>query len=494
MGLLTKAFGHGTTAMGINTNARPYASVVLGRYNDTTATSPFAWTLTDPLFIIGNGVSNASRSNALTVLKNGNIGIGIPNPGFLLNFPSTLGDKISLWGSTGAHYGFGIQSNALQIHTDVSASDVVFGYGTSTALTETMRIKGNGNVGIATSTPDFKLDINGRMRIRHGADGSPGIWFNKSDNTSATSFMGVFNDEYVGIYGSQGSAWNFLMSTITGNVGIGLQSPTQKLHVNGGGLFSGSLFAIGSLGIGTTTPITKLHVNDGNSGATPPATSIATFENNGETTINLSAPDANYSGIRFNHPNRTGGIYYNKDDNDFGLTFATGSYPNMVITAPGYVGINNPSPDEMLDVWANGKFGGAVFASCGVLSCSDMRYKRDISPLTNALSHIQRLNGVYYYWDIEKHPDKRFSDQRQIGIIAQELEKVYPELVHTDNDGYKTVDYSRLSPILLEAIKEQQQIIELQNRKLENQQSQIDFLMKELHELKKKTNTVVSGG
>ena len=632
------ARGEYSFATGVLTTARAYASMTVGRYNDTTASSQLSWTLTDPLFVIGNGFSNTSRSNALTVLKNGNVGIGIVNPGFLLNFPSdlgdkislsgnsgnhfgfgvqtsllqihtdnnsadiafgygssaaftermrikgngnvgigtttpgfplnfsnSLGDKISLWGNSGTHYGFGIQSNALQIHADVQSSDVVFGYGTSAALTETMRIKGNGNVGIGINNPTYKLDIFGRMRLRHGADGSPGIWFNKSDNTVPIAFMGLLNNEYIGLYGEQGSAWNFLMSTITGNVGIGLQAPTQKLHVNGGGLFNGifrvspgasgatananavgifennntayinlltpnanesgvlfgnvvsaanggiiynsastlnglqfrtngnvtrmSLSGTGFLGVGTTNPITQLHVRDGNSGANPPTTSMATFEDNGDVYITLSAPDAEISGIRFNHPENTGTIRYTPED---GFWFTNPSYPTFVIDVTGNVGINNPDPDEDLDVFGNGKFGGVVFAACGVLSCSDIRYKKNISPLTNVLSEIQVLNGTYYYWDKENHPDKNFSDHRQIGILAQELEKVYPELVHTDKEGYKTVDYSRLSPILLEAIKEQQQMIELQNTKLETQQEQIDFLMKEMEVLKKKNNSLVN--
>jgi len=98
----------------------------------------------------------------LTVSPVGNIGIGTATPGFLLNFPDALGDKISLWGSSGAHYGFGVQGSLLQIHSDNTGSDIAFGYGSSSAFTESMRIKGNGNVGIGTPTPaaSAQLDVN----------------------------------------------------------------------------------------------------------------------------------------------------------------------------------------------------------------------------------------------------------------------------------------------------------------------------------------------
>jgi hypothetical protein len=89
-----------------------------------------------------------------------------------------------------------------------------------------------------------------------------------------------------------------------------------------------------------------------------------------------------------------------------------------------------------------------------VLVCSDLRYKKEIRPINDALKNITSLNGVSYLWRKDDFPEKDFSDNRQLGVIAQELEEIFPELVHTDEDGYKTVDYSRLTPVLIEAIKE----------------------------------------
>lgn len=81
MGRYTEAIGDYSTAMGYRTKAESYASVVLGRYNDTTTNyNRYAWFGNDPLFMIGNGTSNMNRSNAITVLKNGNTGFGISSP------------------------------------------------------------------------------------------------------------------------------------------------------------------------------------------------------------------------------------------------------------------------------------------------------------------------------------------------------------------------------------------------------------------------------
>jgi hypothetical protein len=81
----------------------------------------------------------------MTVLQNGNVGIGTTTPGFLLNFSNNIGDKISLWGSSGNHYGLGIQASLFQIHSESIATDIAFGYGQSSSFTETMRIKGTGD-------------------------------------------------------------------------------------------------------------------------------------------------------------------------------------------------------------------------------------------------------------------------------------------------------------------------------------------------------------
>jgi hypothetical protein len=70
------------------------------------------------------------------------------------------------------------------------------------------------------------------------------------------------------------------------------------------------------------------------------------------------------------------------------------------------------------------------------------------------LANLAAINGYYYDYRVTEFPEKKFSDAKQIGFIAQELEEVYPELVITDEQGYKRVDYAKITPILVEAIKE----------------------------------------
>jgi len=135
------------------------------------------------------------------------------------------------------------------------------------------------------------------------------------------------------------------------------------------------------------------------------------------------------------------------------------------------VGLGTSTPTEKLHVVGNGLFSGTVSASCGVLVCSDERYKKDIQPIQNSLSKLLLVRPVTYNWKTDEFKDKNFNDKLQIGVIAQDLEKIYPELVATDAQGYKTVDYSKFTPLLIDA--------------LQTQAAEMKALRAELEELKK---------
>lgn len=191
---------------------------------------------------IGIWTPNGSNINRTS----GNVGIGEPSPGFPLNFASTTGNKIALYGNSGAHYGLGTQSDLLQLYTSASSADVAFGYGSSTAFTETMRIKGNGNLGIGTTAPSSKLHVVG---------GSATI-----DSASATA-LSILQDGGTGkldlaVAGGTGS-WSSSAAT---NDGI-LRAMTGKLHLQTGSGAAGiTVDAANNVGMGTTTPSDKLTV------------------------------------------------------------------------------------------------------------------------------------------------------------------------------------------------------------------------------------------
>lgn len=157
-----------------------------------------------------------------------NVGIGTTAPGFPLNFSNALGDKISLYGNSGAHYGFGIQSGLLQIHSDAAAANIAFGYGSSTGFTERMRIINTGENGLL---------LNGRMTMRNGTspvdvNQTPGIWLYKPDNTALLGFVGAQNNQNIGFYGGP-AGWGFTYNAINSRVGIGNNDPANRLDVAG---------------------------------------------------------------------------------------------------------------------------------------------------------------------------------------------------------------------------------------------------------------------
>ncbi len=95
---------------------------------------------------------------------------------------------------------------------------------------------------------------------------------------------------------------------------------------------------------------------------------------------------------------------------------------------------------------------GSFTATSDIIANSDIRLKTNIQPLENSLEKVNRLRGVSYdRVDIEK--------DNCIGVIAQEVEEVYPEFVSEGEDGTKGVDYSKMVAVLIEAVKEQQKQI-----------------------------------
>jgi len=228
--LQVNAFGHTGTGF-VNSSQIRFASTEL--WSTTARGGDIEFSTTK------NGTTSFSEKMRLT--GDGYLGIGTTTPGFLLNFPSSVGDKISLWGNTGNHYGFGIQGSLLQIHSDIASSDIAFGHGTSAAFTETMRIKGNGQLGIGTTAPIGKLhiehdgtDLNPHIRIH-----ATGLYsrINWSTNTNANTWVA---QSYLESVTAADNYWRLEYGGLprlhvagNGNIGIGTSTPDNKLDVLG---------------------------------------------------------------------------------------------------------------------------------------------------------------------------------------------------------------------------------------------------------------------
>ncbi|WP_284464147.1 tail fiber domain-containing protein [Chryseobacterium sp.] len=137
---------------------------------------------------------------------------------------------------------------------------------------------------------------------------------------------------------------------------------------------------------------------------------------------------------------------------------------NLVFSGTGSVGIGTaPSASAKLDV------AGTVKASA-IDYNSDERLKQNITEITSSGEIVSKLRPVSYFWN-ETGKKKGGNAQLQYGLVAQEVEKVLPNIVSTDNEGYKSVNYNELIPLLLQTVQEQGK--------------KIDELQKEIQQLKK---------
>jgi hypothetical protein len=217
MGNATTASGNFSTATGYGTLSKSLADFVTGSYNDGNNTSdPYFFNSQNRIFEIGNGTGNNSRSNAMTVLQNGNVGIGTVSPIAPLNFASSLGDKIIMWTNGTTHYGMGIQPSLLQIYSESPGTDIAFGTGSSSSFNETLRIKGIGDgslkgnftvqngKGIIRSTDGTQkkeLSTNVLVNVSLAAGASTSINFTFPESFSASP------DVYVGNVVSGAGGW-----------------------------------------------------------------------------------------------------------------------------------------------------------------------------------------------------------------------------------------------------------------------------------------------
>jgi hypothetical protein len=168
---------------------------------------------------------------------------------------------------------------------------------------------------------------------------------------------------------------------------------------------------------------------------------------------------------------RHDGVFVWADHTD--AEFSSTGSGQFLIRAGGGVGIGtgSPSPGYQLDV--NG------YLKCvEVHETSDLRYKKEITPIENALETIHQLRGVNYRWKQDEFPDLAFDDRSHIGFIAQELAETIPEVVKPDTAGFMTVNYGRLTPLLVEAVNE----LKAENDDLRSELSEIKILLKRLVE------------
>jgi hypothetical protein len=360
-------------------------------------------------------------------------------------------------------------------------------FNTVTGLTVNGNLSVTGNTGLGTSSPSTKLDIsslntpsavNNTLRFTDTDTVAANNQFNgkiefyTSDTTGAgvrSYIAGITDTAGDGkiIFGTAlGSDTSLTGGTTTGErmridengyVGVGITSPLYTLDV--------------SSGVETTDDIAMRVANDSNKGVyfapTAGGSSFNINTRSGDTVI-FGSPgeslvigsNATYAGFRF-----------------------SGASSAVTITSLGWLGLGSQytntaeQPSQQLDVEGNARFRAvgatAFFANLNITSdgtlttaTSDVRLKENIEPLTNSLEKLLQLSGVTYSWIGQ--------EEKRIGFIAQEVEKVIPELVFTNNnteDKIKGIHLDNITAVLVEAIKEQQKIIEELKVRISNLES-----------------------
>lgn len=496
-------------------------------------------------FATGNGYNflNSTYANVLTILNNGNVGIGNASPNAKLEVAGSLrvGNDVSHTTTDGLFRTF-----------YASNGGTFFGTGNgysfdNSAFYKIVTFKDNGDVGIGTETPNAKLEVAGSLRL--GTD----VWHSSTDGKSRTFYANngaTYFSSQLGYYFGNSTENNVFGIDDNGSISVVNDvahkswdgEPRTKYYSNdftehlspNGHFFSNrygeSLFSIrndGSVNFKSdvfhrssdglariyfqTEGGSYYEANYGHYFRNSSSQNLMTIAADGTIYYNNDRKQYTYDGIWRNNYGTNGhseygsagGHYfygYYNNESLFGIDYTgtlqlrqdvwhnsmdgkrriyfTNNGTTYFGTGAGYIFRNSVENLDILTLASNGNVGvggcgspqqalsvnGNIWATGVILgsqaACSDIRFKKDFIQLDNSLSKIVKLSGYYYHFKTEEFADRQFSKEKQLGMKAQEVEALFPELVFTDSTGFKYLDYSRLTPVLVEAVKEQQTMIE----------------------------------
>lgn len=301
-----------------------------------------------------------------------------------------------------------------------------------------------GNVGIGTTTPRTLLDIRG-------------------------------NDQDISITQTNGLLSCQLGSYASGEGALVVYDSTEAIKILLRGGTSPSYINVDNFGIGTTSPLAGLHVDKiAEAGLSETISRFSVSDDpanflqisNGTSTNNLYLPKiyayaANTSETALTIEANCGNndalpipvTVFNSLSNSGTVVvrplfdFRNDGASKMIIAANGNVGIGTTSPGFRLQVGEGSNY-GYVSATGVWVNSSDIRFKENVKSLSSktCLDKVSGINAIEY--------NVVGDDKRQIGFSAQDIERIIPEIVSTDINGYKGVGYASITPILVEAIKE----------------------------------------
>jgi hypothetical protein len=374
------------------------------------------------------GGSGASATISMTIKCNGNVGIGVTPSNLFQTKDVGITNTNSYFGTGQIRIGGGSDHTT---NTVLSVAPGVVAFDAPGVGGGRFTINSSGNVGINKSSPAHKLNV---------CNTSNSEWLVAFDNTDGT--------ESVSTYFSHGAGYGIAIDSSENNANYIFKA----MSGSGGGAGKGSVPVIfaqhnGLVGIGTASPQSALHV----------AGVLAS--NPSGTGVHMGIDAGGYAGIQLTGGISTGAyidfsctgtdapgriIYYHASNS---MDFTVYAASRMTIVCNGNIGVATLCPSYRLHV--NGTFYAAG---------SSADYKQDVSQYNTDSCMFMKLNPVtYQYKDEYCHLGKELKSGTQIGLIAEDVAKVYPELAilvnEEDEKVVRNVDYEKLSIILLSELQ-----------------------------------------
>jgi hypothetical protein len=267
------------------------------------------------------------------------------------------------------------------------------------------------------------------------------IWFSTPGDFNLALYNN--NSNIDGENSWDGTKWNVLSGL---NIRVGSGTYRTAMYIEGG-----DESRMGDVGIGTASPDRKLHVLSSGSG------DGIKVEGSSSPTIYLNNSGSSKEWAMF------------VEDGSGNFIISDGVTQRLFVNSDGYLGIGVTAPDNRLTLPNNADASGQGLANAWA-TYSSRRWKTNIKPIEGALEKVQHLRGVSFDW--------KASGKHDIGLIAEEVGKVLPEVVTYEKNGRdaKSVDYARLVSVLIEGLKEQSRIVHGQNLELTELRARISKL------------------
>ena len=522
MGFGAKALAPYSYAFGM-TRAESLSSAVFGRYN-IGGGDAFNWIETDPLFEIGNGTDNLDRANALTVLKNGTIIAPsfdlaeITDPKALItkeyadaNAASGLeaideGNGIGwrLKGRNPENYGnIGLDAIDLSVfpspngslgatgdystaigYASKSSGDYSFAINFAQALGDYAIAMGSGAQALGlysiafnfTKAESYLSTALGRNNI---GGGDPNNWVNTDplfeigngfDAGNTNNALTILkngehniNSSAVGLNISSGNGFNGIQLVSPGATGIQIDDAfyhgIQIDNVNSNGV---DIDNPGISGVNVTNPIVD-GINASGAGRHGGYFSGDTSGVHAESAIDTN-PDIILGGTSGGTATDDDGVIssdplYSGSDIFLRSYDAVSLFLDYDNNETGQFEIKAGDGTEIFEVDES----GTIRQNGATIHASDRRLKKNITPLSYGLKEVLQLNPKSYRWKANEQPDK------SLGLIAQDVQSVISEIVSVSDDEVQTlgISYTELIPVLINALKEQQQTIETLTTRIE---------------------------